>query len=102
MINIILFGKPGAGKGTQAEFLKDKYNLVHISTGDVFRYNLKNDTELGQQAKVYMDRGDLVPDELTIRMLQDEVEKNPQATGFLFDGFPRTIAQADALEAFLK
>jgi adenylate kinase len=102
MINIILFGKPGAGKGTQAEFLKDKYNLVHISTGDVFRYNLKNDTELGRQAKVYMDRGDLVPDELTIRMLQDEVEKNPQATGFLFDGFPRTIAQADALEAFLN
>lgn len=101
MINIVLFGKPGAGKGTQAEFLKEQYNLVHISTGDVFRYNLKNDTELGKQAKAFMDRGDLVPDELTIKMLQDEVEKNPQATGFLFDGFPRTIAQAEALDKFL-
>lgn len=101
MINIVLFGKPGAGKGTQAEFLKDKYNLVHISTGDVFRYNLKNNTELGKQAKEYMDKGDLVPDELTIKMLQDEVEKNTQATGFLFDGFPRTIAQAEALDRFL-
>lgn len=102
MINIVLFGKPGAGKGTQAEFLKQKYNLVHISTGDIFRYNLKNNTELGQKAKVYMDNGDLVPDQLTIEMLKDEVEKNPQAKGFLFDGFPRTIPQADALEAFLK
>lgn len=102
MINIVLFGKPGAGKGTQAEFLKEKYNLVHISTGDVFRYNLKNDTELGKQAKAFMDRGDLVPDELTIKMLQDEVEKNLQATGFLFDGFPRTIAQAEALDRFLE
>ena len=102
MINIVLFGKPGAGKGTQAEFLKDKYNLVHISTGDVFRYNLKNNTELGKQAKAFMDRGDLVPDELTIKMLQDEVEKNSEATGFLFDGFPRTIAQAEALDKFLE
>lgn len=102
MINIVLFGKPGAGKGTQAQFLKEKYNLVHISTGDVFRYNLKNNTELGQKAKEYMDRGDLVPDELTIKMLQDEVEKNAQATGFLFDGFPRTIAQAEALDNFLS
>ena len=102
MINIVLFGKPGAGKGTQAEFLKEKYNLIHISTGDVFRYNLKNNTELGQLAKTYMDRGDLVPDEVTIKMLQDEVEKNPDTNGFLFDGFPRTTAQADALDAFLK
>ncbi len=101
MINIVLFGKPGAGKGTQAEFLKQKYNLVHISTGDIFRFNLKNDTPLGKQAKEYMDRGDLVPDELTIKMLQDEIEKNTDATGFLFDGFPRTIAQAEALDAFL-
>lgn len=101
MINIVLFGKPGAGKGTQAEFLKAKYNLVHISTGDIFRYNLKNNTELGQQAKEYIDKGDLVPDQLTIKMLQDEVEKNLDATGFLFDGFPRTIAQAEALEKFL-
>ncbi len=101
MINIVLFGKPGAGKGTQAEFLKTKYNLTHISTGDVFRYNLKNNTPLGEEARGYMDRGELVPDALTIKMLQDEVEKNPDTAGFLFDGFPRTIAQAEALDAFL-
>lgn len=102
MINIVLFGKPGAGKGTQAEFLKTKYNLTHISTGDVFRFNLKNNTPLGLEAKTYIDKGDLVPDALTIKMLQDEVEKNPDTAGFLFDGFPRTAAQADALDAFLK
>ena len=102
MINIVLFGKPGAGKGTQAEFLKEKYNLTHISTGDVFRFNLKNDTALGKEAKTYMDRGDLVPDELTIKMLQDEVEKHPDTAGFLFDGFPRTTAQAEALDKFLE
>ena len=101
MINIVLFGKPGAGKGTQADFLKHKYNLVHLSTGDIFRFNIKNDTELGRLAKTYMDNGDLVPDEVTIQMLQSEVDKNPQAAGFLFDGFPRTIAQAEALDAFL-
>ncbi len=101
MINIVLFGKPGAGKGTQAEFLKEKYNLVHLSTGDIFRYNIKNDTELGQLAKTYMDKGNLVPDEVTIKMLQSEVEKNPGVRGFLFDGFPRTISQAEALDAFL-
>jgi adenylate kinase len=101
MINIVLFGKPGAGKGTQAEFLKDKYNLVHLSTGDIFRFNIKNDTELGRLAKTFMDKGDLVPDAITIQMLQSEVDKNPQAAGFLFDGFPRTIAQAEALDAFL-
>ena len=93
--------KPGAGKGTQAEFLKEKYNLKHISTGDVFRYNIKNHTELGTLAKSYMDKGDLVPDELTIKMLQEEVEKNGEASGFIFDGFPRTTAQAKALDAFL-
>ena len=102
MINIVLFGKPGAGKGTQAEFLKQRYNLTHISTGDVFRYNLKSNTELGQLARKYMDAGDLVPDELTIKMLEDEVEKHPDTSGFLFDGFPRTLAQAEALDAFLK
>ncbi|CAM3523839.1 adenylate kinase [Zobellia roscoffensis] len=101
MINLVLFGKPGAGKGTQAEFLKDKYNLKHISTGDLFRYNMKNDTELGKLAKSYIDRGDLVPDEVTIKMLQDAVEKNPEASGFIFDGFPRTTAQAEALDTFL-
>lgn len=102
MIAIVLFGKPGAGKGTQAEFLKTKYNLVHISTGDVFRYNLKNDTTLGQQAKVYMDKGELVPDSLTIDMLAAEVTKNLDSAGFLFDGFPRTIAQAEALDVLLQ
>lgn len=102
MINIVLFGKPGAGKGTQATFLKDTYQLVHISTGDVFRYNIKNKTELGKLAKSYIDKGDLVPDEVTIKMLQQEVEKNPDASGFIFDGFPRTVAQAEALDAFLE
>ena len=102
MINIVLFGKPGAGKGTQAEFLKEKYNLIHLSTGDIFRYNIKNDTDLGKLAKTFMDKGDLVPDEVTIKMLESEVDKNPNSAGFLFDGFPRTIAQAAALDAFLK
>ncbi|WP_454988712.1 adenylate kinase [Capnocytophaga sputigena] len=102
MTNLVLFGKPGAGKGTQAAFLKDKYNLVHISTGDIFRYNIKNETKLGKLAQSYMDKGDLVPDEVTIQMLQEEVEKNPNVEGFIFDGFPRTIAQAEALDAFLS
>ncbi len=102
MINIVLFGKPGAGKGTQAEFLKGKYNLTHLSTGDIFRFNIKNDTDLGRLAKTYMDKGDLVPDEVTIQMLQSEVDKNPDSDGFLFDGFPRTISQAKALDAFLE
>lgn len=101
MINIVLFGKPGAGKGTQAEFLKGKYNLTHLSTGDIFRFNIKNETELGKLARTYMDNGDLVPDEVTIKMLQSEVDKNQDSAGFLFDGFPRTIAQAQALDAFL-
>src|SRR3970040_2202211 len=102
MINIVLFGKPGAGKGTQAEFLKEKYNLTHISTGDVFRFNLKNDTELGKQARVYMDAGDLVPDELTTKMLIDEVNKHPDTNGILFDGYPRTISQGKTFDAFLE
>lgn len=102
MINIVLFGKPGAGKGTQAEFLKGKYNLTHLSTGDIFRFNIKNDTDLGKLAKTYMDKGDLVPDEVTIQMLQNEVDKNPDSAGFLFDGFPRTISQAEALDSFLE
>jgi adenylate kinase len=101
MINIILFGKPGAGKGTQAEFLKTKYNLTHLSTGDIFRYNIKNETELGKLAQKYINQGDLVPDEVTIKMLQSEVENNPKSAGFLFDGFPRTVPQAESLDAFL-
>jgi adenylate kinase len=102
MINIVLFGKPGAGKGTQADFLKEKYNLKHISTGDVFRENIEKETNLGQLAKSYMDKGDLVPDEVTIKMLQDEVDQNAEASGFIFDGFPRTAAQAEALDNFLE
>ncbi|QNJ98012.1 adenylate kinase [Constantimarinum furrinae] len=102
MKNIVLFGPPGAGKGTQAEVLKEKYNLVHISTGDVFRYNIKNKTELGTLAKSYMDKGHLVPDEVTIDMLNAEVDKNSAANGFIFDGFPRTAAQAEALEELMN
>ena len=102
MTNIVLFGPPGAGKGTQAEVLKVKYQLVHISTGDVFRYNIKNQTELGALAKSYMDKGHLVPDRVTIKMLNAEVEKNPEANGFVFDGFPRTAAQAEALAILME
>jgi adenylate kinase len=102
MKNIILFGKPGAGKGTQAEFLKEAFDLIHISTGDVFRFNIKNQTPLGVMAKGYMDKGDLVPDAVTIQMLESEVDKHSNAPGFIFDGFPRTTAQAAALDAFLE
>ena len=102
MINIVLFGKPGAGKGTQANFLKKKYSLIHISTGDLFRYNIKNKTELGKLAKSFMDKGDLVPDKVTIKMLEEEVKRNTNAKGFLFDGFPRTKSQAEALDNFLN
>ena len=101
MKNIVLFGPPGAGKGTQATLLKEKYNLIHISTGDVFRFNIKNKTELGLLAKTFMDKGDLVPDEVTIDMLKAEVNKNENANGFIFDGFPRTHSQAEALDKFL-
>jgi len=102
MINLVLFGKPGAGKGTQAEFLKTKYQLFHISTGDLFRHHISNKTALGTLAQSYMDQGDLVPDQVTIDMLKDAVESHPQAKGFIFDGFPRTTKQAEALDAFLR
>jgi len=101
MINLILFGKPGSGKGTQAEFVKIKYDLIHISTGDLFRNNISNNTELGLLAKSYMDKGDLVPDEVTIKMLESEVNNHPNAKGFIFDGFPRTTVQAEILDQFL-
>ena len=101
MTNLVLFGPPGAGKGTQADFLKGKYNLIHISTGDVFRYNIKNKTALGILAKSFMDKGELVPDEVTIDMLNAEVEKNVDANGFIFDGFPRTNIQAEALDKLM-
>lgn len=101
MLNIVLFGPPGAGKGTQSERLIEKYGLVHLSTGDVFRYNMKNDTELGVLAKSYIDKGQLVPDEVTINMLKEEVLKHENPKGFIFDGFPRTNNQAKALDDFL-
>lgn len=101
MINIVLFGPPGAGKGTQSEKLIEKYGLTHLSTGDIFRANIKGQTELGTLAKSYMDQGKLVPDEVTIKMLQSEIEKTNQPKGFIFDGFPRTNAQAEALDTFL-
>lgn len=101
MLNIVLFGPPGAGKGTQSERLIEKYGLVHLSTGDVFRANIKGETELGKLAKSYMDAGQLVPDEVTINMLRSEVVKHEAPKGFIFDGFPRTNAQAQALDEFL-
>ena len=102
MLNLVLFGPPGAGKGTQAARLVEKYHLVHLSTGDIFRSNIKEGTDLGQLAKSYIDKGALVPDEVTIGMLEAEVNSNSNAKGFIFDGFPRTSAQAEALDAFLS
>jgi adenylate kinase len=102
MINIVLFGPPGSGKGTQAQNLIEKFNLKQISTGDLFRYNMKNDTELGKLAKSYIDKGQLVPDQVTIDMLIDEVKKPTDASGFIFDGFPRTAVQTEALDQIVK
>jgi adenylate kinase len=102
MVNLVLFGPPGAGKGTQSEKLIKKYGFVHISTGDLFRWHTSNNTPLGQRVKEIMNSGALVPDEITIAMLQEEVAKNPNAGGFLFDGFPRTVPQAEALDKFMK
>ena len=102
MLNLVLFGPPGAGKGTQAARLVEKYHLVHLSTGDIFRSNIKEGTDLGQLAKSYIDKGALVPDEVTIGMLEAEVNSNSNAKGFIFDGFPRTTSQAEALDVFLS
>lgn len=102
MLNIVIFGPPGAGKGTQSEKLIEKYNLKHISTGDLFRWHTKNDTELGLKVKQIMNSGELVSDDITIAMLNEEVEKNPDSGGFLFDGFPRTVAQAEALDKLME
>lgn len=102
MLNIVLFGPPGAGKGTQSERLIERYGLVHLSTGDIFRANIKGETELGILAKSFIDKGQLVPDEVTINMLRSEVLKHDNAKGFIFDGFPRTKAQATALDTFLS
>jgi adenylate kinase len=102
MINLILFGPPGSGKGTQAAKLVEKYGLMHISTGDLFRYEMGNNTPLGLKAKEYMNEGKLVPDEITIAMLKNKVLSSPEANGFIFDGFPRTIAQSEALDVLLE
>jgi len=101
MLNFVLFGPPGAGKGTQSEKLIALYQLQHISTGDIFRAHIKNQTPLGQKVSSLIAEGQLVPDEITIAMLEEEVDRNPDAKGFIFDGFPRTVAQAAALDEFL-
>lgn len=102
MLNLILFGPPGSGKGTQAAKLVDRYDLLHISTGDLFRHELGNNTDLGKKAREYMDRGELVPDEITIAMLRRKVEDHPEVNGYIFDGFPRTTNQAAALDDLLE
>ena len=102
MINLILFGPPGSGKGTQAKNLVKRYKLLHISTGDLFRYEMGNDTPLGKKAKSYIEKGQLVPDEVTIGMLKNKVDANPDVEGYIFDGFPRTVPQAEALDKLLK
>ena len=104
MLNIVLFGPPGSGKGTQAMKLRDAHSLMHISTGDIFRNEIKNETPLGLEAKKYLDAGQLVPDEVTIKMLASFVEKNMHGNsrGIIFDGFPRTVTQAEALDKFLE
>ncbi len=102
MLNIVLFGPPGAGKGTQSDKLIEKYQLVHLSTGDILRGELKAESPLGVEAKKYMDKGELVPDEVVIGMIEGKLDKNADAKGFIFDGFPRTTAQAEALDSLLK
>lgn len=101
MLNIVLFGPPGSGKGTQAKFLEEKYQTRQISTGDLFRYNLKNETDLGKLAQSFMDKGQLVPDEVTTNMLVDHLDNNPNDFGYIFDGYPRTTAQAQELDKIL-
>ena len=102
MINIVLFGPPGAGKGTQSENIIEKYDLKHISTGDLFRKHLGEGTELGKKARSFMDNGKLVPDEVVIGMVEDFLKANTDAKGFIFDGFPRTVAQAETLDELLE
>ena len=102
MLNIVLFGPPGAGKGTQSDKLIDHYNLVHLSTGDILRGELKAQSPLGMEAKKYMDKGELVPDEVVIGMIEKKLDENSGVNGFIFDGFPRTTAQAEALDQLLQ
>ena len=101
MLNLVLFGPPGAGKGTQSNLLIDKYKLIHLSTGDILRGEIAAGTVLGLEAKTLMDRGDLVPDAVVIGMISSKLDNNPNANGFIFDGFPRTTAQAEALDYLL-
>lgn len=101
MFNLILFGPPGSGKGTQSEKLIEKYGWIHLSTGDLLRKEIANQTQLGLEAKSLMDKGQLVPDEVVVGMIGSALDANPNAKGFLFDGFPRTTAQAEALDALL-
>jgi adenylate kinase len=102
MLNLVLFGPPGAGKGTQSEKLISKYQLVHLSTGDILRNEISNGTALGLEAKKLMDQGILVPDEVVIGMISNKLDANKDAKGFIFDGFPRTVAQAEALDSLLE
>ncbi|MDP5140732.1 MAG: adenylate kinase [Spirosomaceae bacterium] len=102
MFNIVIFGPPGAGKGTQSEKIIQNYELAHISTGDMFRMHISQDTAIGKKVKQILADGLLVPDSITIDMLEEKVQSNPHAKGFIFDGFPRTVAQAEALDAFLQ
>jgi adenylate kinase len=102
MLNLILFGPPGSGKGTQSEKLIEKYGLIHLSTGNLLRAEIDNRTDLGLAAKNFMDKGQLVPDEVVLGMIACALDANVQANGFLFDGFPRTVAQAEALDAMLS
>ncbi len=101
-MKIIMLGAPGAGKGTQAKRIAEKYSVPHISTGDIFRANIKNGTELGKKAKTFMDQGLLVPDELVVELVADRITQEDCANGFVLDGFPRTIPQAEALDAALE
>lgn len=100
-MKLVILGPPGAGKGTQAEYIVERYNIPHISTGDIFRENIKNNTELGKEAKSYMDKGLLVPDDLVIALVEDRLNKADAKEGFLLDGFPRTVAQAVSLDSIL-
>lgn len=102
MLNIVLLGPPGAGKGTQAELIVKKYGIPQISTGDIFRANIKNGTELGKKAKEYMDKGELVPDELVVDLVKDRLEQDDCKEGFMLDGFPRTVFQAEELDKIME
>lgn len=102
MLNLVLFGPPGAGKGTQADFLIEKFKLIHLSTGDLLRSQIAAETVLGLEAKSYMDKGFLVPDSIVIGMIKSKLQENKHAEGYIFDGFPRTVAQAKALDELLE